>query len=118
MGSNMGRMLMRDSWNAAIYDELSPFYDKDRDIECFKNRVSGLWCDESPFGMLLKEKGVQSVLFTGVNTNQCVLGTLMDCYFRGFDCVLIDDCCGTTTPGGQDVVVTDSAVWFFFFFFF
>lgn len=110
MGSDMGRMLMRGSWNAAIYDDLLPYFDKTNDFECVKNRVSGSWHEDTPFCTLLKDKGIDSLLFTGVNTNQCVLGTLMDCCFQGYDCVLIDDCCGTTTPGGQDLVLIDSSV--------
>ena len=31
---------------------------------------------------------------------QCVGGTLVDAYFRGYDCVLIGDITATTSPAG------------------
>jgi nicotinamidase-related amidase len=50
------------------------------------------------------------VLFTGVNTDQCVLGTFVDAYNAGWNCVLVDDCCGTTTVGGKEVTFYNIAV--------
>ena len=37
-------------------------------------------------------------MFAGVNADQCVLCTLQDANFRGYDCVLLRDCAGTTSP--------------------
>ena len=37
-------------------------------------------------------------LFSGVNTDQCVLHSLTDANFLGYGCVLVEDCCGTTSP--------------------
>ena len=31
---------------------------------------------------------------------QCVLGTLVDAYFRGYDCITVEDCVATTSPPG------------------
>lgn len=31
---------------------------------------------------------------------QCVLGTIVDSYFRGYDCVALRDCIATTSPQG------------------
>ncbi|KIM48230.1 hypothetical protein M413DRAFT_61968, partial [Hebeloma cylindrosporum] len=30
----------------------------------------------------------------------CVLGTLVDAYFRGYDCIVLEDGTGTTSPEG------------------
>jgi len=56
------------------------------------------------------KKGVSTLLFAGVNTDQCVLGTLVDAYNCGWGCVLVDDCCGTTTKGGKEVSLWNVAV--------
>jgi hypothetical protein len=32
--------------------------------------------------------------------HQCVLGTLVDAYFRGYDCIVLEDGTGTTSPEG------------------
>ncbi len=31
-------------------------------------------------------------------SDQCVWGTLIDAYFKGFDVVYVEDCAGTTSP--------------------
>jgi nicotinamidase-related amidase len=51
----------------------------------------------------LKAEKKNTILFAGVNTDQCVLGTLVDGYNAGWNCVLVDDCCATTTEGGKEV---------------
>jgi nicotinamidase-related amidase len=33
-----------------------------------------------------------------VNLDQCVLCTLQDANFLGYDCILLEDCCATTSP--------------------
>ncbi len=42
---------------------------------------------------------IRTVLFAGVNTDQCVLHTLSDANFLGYGCLLVEDCCATTSPG-------------------
>jgi nicotinamidase-related amidase len=37
-------------------------------------------------------------MFAGVNADQCVLCTLQDANFRGYDCLLLEDCAATTSP--------------------
>jgi nicotinamidase-related amidase len=33
-----------------------------------------------------------------VNADHCVLGTLMDANFKGYDTILLEDCTATTSP--------------------
>jgi nicotinamidase-related amidase len=33
-----------------------------------------------------------------VNADQCVMSTLQDAMFLGYDCVMVEDCVGTTSP--------------------
>jgi nicotinamidase-related amidase len=47
----------------------------------------------------LRNLGVTTLAFAGVNLDQCVLCTLQDASFRGYDCVLLEDCAATTSPG-------------------
>ncbi|KAI8629625.1 Isochorismatase hydrolase [Xylariaceae sp. FL1651] len=109
MGSDRGRLLMAGSWNAALFDPLRDASDVDADIFCSKNRISGLWRDDTPLGKVLERNGYRTLLFAGVNTDQCVLGTLADAYNRGFDCVMLDDCCATKTPGGKEVTILNAS---------
>lgn len=104
---------MKGSWNAELYGPLKDAAQAqplDDNILVAKDRVSGFWKGDTEFARELAKRGIKTLLFAGVNTNQCVLGTLLDAYFRGFDCVLLDDCCATTTPGAKEVVGLDVSV--------
>ncbi|KAI0106882.1 Isochorismatase hydrolase [Daldinia grandis] len=108
MGEDRGRLLMEGSWNAALYGAL---HDVTRasDIFCSKNRISGFWHGETPLAKELDSGGFRTLVFAGVNTDQCVLGTLADAYYRGYDCILVEDCCATGTPGGQEVTIHNTS---------
>lgn len=97
------------SWNAELYEPLLAASDKKEDIFCSKNRISGLWTDHTPLHDAIQNR-FRTLLFAGVNTDQCVLGTLFDAYNRGFDCVMLEDCCATKTPGGKEVTAWNVSV--------
>ncbi|KAI0809909.1 Isochorismatase-like protein [Xylaria sp. FL0064] len=101
MGSGRGKLLRAGSWNAELYDPLRKARDSILDRFCEKTRMSGLWSDSTDLHLVIDRKFV-TLLFAGVNTDQCVLGTLVDAYNRGYDCVMLEDCCATKTPGGKE----------------
>jgi len=108
-----GRLLMRDAFNSELYGILQDEYLKGKgagsDFWIHKNRMGGLWGSLSPLDLFLKENGITTLLFGGVNTDQCVLGTLMDAYLTGYDCILVQDVTATTSPeGGLASVVYNS----------
>ena len=108
-GDSRGPLLSAGSWNADVYPALK-MHMLPEDLHCAKNRMSGLWSPEQPLWKTLKAKKKTTLLFTGVNTDQCVLGTLADGYNAGWNCVMIDDCCGTTTMNGKEVTFHNVAV--------
>jgi nicotinamidase-related amidase len=87
------RVLERGSWSAAIVDELKV---EASDIHVAKYRMSGF--QDTELDSILRNLGVTTLMFAGVNADQCVLCTLQDANFRGYDCVLIEDCTATTSP--------------------
>jgi nicotinamidase-related amidase len=87
-------VLQKGSWAAAIVDGLRP---ATRDIHVAKYRMSGFW--DTALDSILRNLGVSTLLFGGVNADQCVLCTLQDANFLGYDCVLVSDCTATTSPG-------------------
>lgn len=109
LGGTKGRCLFAGSWNADIYPPLKAHV-RPNDLHCAKNRMSGLWTPDQPLWKTLKKEGKSTALFTGVNTDQCVLGTFVDAYNAGWNCVLVDDCCGTTTVDGKEVTFYNIAV--------
>ena len=97
---------MRDQWNSGLYGPLVGVYEEGKglgvgreDVWIHKNRMSALWSDRSALGEFLEGEGIRSLLFSGVNTDQCVGGTLQDAFSKGFDCVLLRDAAGTSSPG-------------------
>ena len=47
---------------------------------------------------VLRAQAITTVLFAGVNADQCVLFTLGHAAQLGYDVVLLSDCSGTTSP--------------------
>ncbi|MFM7600747.1 MAG: cysteine hydrolase family protein [Pseudanabaena sp.] len=91
--ANSSSVLTLNSWAAAIVSELIP---ESTDIHVAKYRMSGFW--DTPLDSILKNLGRTTLLFTGVNADQCVMATLQDANFLGYDCILIKDCSATTSP--------------------
>ncbi|MBD2628506.1 cysteine hydrolase family protein [Trichormus variabilis] len=91
--SNSAKVLEAGSWAAAVVDELEQQPD---DIRVDKYRMSGFW--DTPLDSILRNLGITTILFAGVNADQCVLTTLCDANFLGYDCILITDCTATTSP--------------------
>jgi nicotinamidase-related amidase len=91
--SNGAKVLEKGSWAAAVVDELpiAP-----TDIRVDKYRMSGFW--DTELDSCLRNLGITTVLFGGVNADQCVLATLMDANFLGYDTILVEDCTATTSP--------------------
>lgn len=100
--SNAAPVLQKDSWAAAVVDELQP---EAGDIMVDKYRISGFW--DTPLDSILRNLGIRTILFAGVNIDQCVLHTLTDANFLGYGCLLVEDCCATTSPG----FCAEAAVW-------
>jgi ureidoacrylate peracid hydrolase len=66
------------------------------DIEVDKYRMSGFF--DTELDSILRNLSTATILFAGVNMDQCVLATLSDAACMGYDCVLLSDCCATTSP--------------------
>jgi len=81
------------SWSARIVEELRPV---PGDVHVAKYRMSGFW--DTPLDSILRNLAVTTLLFAGVNADQCVLCTLQDANFLGYDCILLEDCSATTSP--------------------
>jgi len=90
---NKAPVLQKGSWAAAIVDGLKTH---PKDIHVAKYRMSGFW--DTELDSILRNLGVTTLLFGGVNADQCVLCTLQDANFLGYDCVLVSDCTATTSP--------------------
>ncbi|OAL44128.1 isochorismatase hydrolase [Pyrenochaeta sp. DS3sAY3a] len=96
---DQGRCLFKRTWNAALYAPLQAAAHPG-DLFFDKSRMSGLWSVHEPLHQYLRAAGKQTLIFAGVNTDQCVFGTVADAYSFGWDNVLLTDCTGTMTGRG------------------
>ena len=81
------------SWGAQVVDEINP---GDRDVQIIKHRFSAFWDTETD--AVLRNLGVKTLFIGGVNMDQCVMTTLEDASFLGYDTILIEDGTATTSP--------------------
>lgn len=88
-----GRILVHGEWGANVIDGLSV---DPADIVVSKHRPSGF--PDTELDSVLRMRDLTTLFFAGVNTDRCVLATLIDACARGYDCVLVDDACATTSP--------------------
>lgn len=93
----LGPILLKGSWSADLIDGLREIRQAD-DIWIDKHRTSGFFGTE--LDQMLSAQGITTLFFAGVNTDQCVMGTLQDAHCIGYDCALLADCTATTSPTG------------------
>ena len=86
-------VLQAGSWSAGIVDGLTQ---AEGDVHVAKHRMSGFW--DTPLDAILRNLRLDTLLFAGVNLDQCVLHTLADANFLGYDTILLEDCAATTNP--------------------
>jgi nicotinamidase-related amidase len=92
---NLGLGLVKDSWSAEIVDELAELYDES-DYLVDKYRTSGF--PGTNLDQILRANGINTLFYTGVNTDQCVMFSLLDSAFLGYDNILLRDCTATSSP--------------------
>lgn len=91
------RVLIRDTWNSAIVDELAPH---EGDVVLYKTRFSGFYKTE--LDERLRALGVRHLIVTGCTTSICVESTVRDAMFRDYRCLLLSDC--MSEPIGNTLV--------------
>ena len=87
------RVLTAGSWGAALADPLTV---QPQDVSVDKYRMSGFW--DTPLDSILRNLRVDTLIFAGVNSDQCVYATLIDAACAGYDVVLLTDASATTSP--------------------
>lgn len=88
-----GKLLVRDTWDWQIVDELMP---QAGDIIINKTRYSG-FCG-TDLAQTLRAKNIRYLLFTGIATNICVESTARDAYFEEFWPIMVEDAMNHSGP--------------------
>jgi len=77
---------IRGSWDAEIVDELKPRLD---DHVVIKRRDSVF--QDTEVEVWLRSLGIDSLIFSGIDTSICVESSLRDAFNHGYDIVLVSD---------------------------
>ena len=93
MPGTRSEVIKHGSWGAQVVDEINP---GERDIQIIKHRFSAFWDTETD--AVLRNLGIKTLFIGGVNMDQCVMTTLEDASFLGYDTILIEDATATTSP--------------------
>ncbi len=92
--------LRQNTWGYQVIEELLPQED---DWYVEKTRLSAFF--QTNLEAVLRALGAETVIITGVLTNQCVGATTKDALFRDFKPIVVEDCVGTTMPHLHDPII-------------
>ena len=90
------------SWGAEVVDELPV---EASDIVIPKRRYSGFF--QTTLDLTLRERGINTVIVTGVVTNICVRSTVHDAFFLRYKVLVPEDLVMATSPKAQEVTLYD-----------
>ncbi len=83
-----GMLIPVDSEGAAVVKELAPIKD-----EIVVNKTTDSVCNGTNYTFLLKNMGVETIVVTGIVTDQCVASSVRDLADAGFKIIVVEDCC-------------------------
>jgi nicotinamidase-related amidase len=93
-----GECFVKDSWGAAIIDELAP---QEGDIVIEGKRGLDTFASTN-LDFILRSKGIKTLVLGGFLTNCCVESTMRSGYENGYEVMTLTDCMAATSPEEHD----------------
>lgn len=97
-----GTAFVKDTWGAAIVEQLSP---APQDILIEGKRGLDTFASTN-LDFILRDKGITTIVLAGFLTNCCVESTMRTGYERGYDVITLTDCTAATSVEEHDNAIS------------